>query len=134
GAAPSQGLAVLALEALVVALPAAAAGALLAGALVPGRLRGTGPLLVVAAAVLPVVAVPAAGWRQVAPRRVARSAMTPGRRWFGARRTTSGGLSPGVLRRGRRAGEILLLGLTAAAVAALVSRGVAATGTGAQAA
>jgi putative ABC transport system permease protein len=130
GAAPSQGLAVLALEALVVALPAAAAGALLAGALVPGRLRTTGLLLVVAAAVLPVVVVPIAGWRQVAPRRVARSATTPGR-WFGARRTASGGTSPGVLRHGRRAGEVFLLGVTAAAVAAIVSRGVAAAGTGA---
>jgi len=35
-----------------------------------------------------------------------------------------------VLRRGRRAGELFLLGLTAAAVAAMVSRGVAATGAG----
>jgi len=130
GAAPSQGLAVLALEALVVALPAAAAGALLAGALVPGRLLATGRLLVVAAAVLPVLAVPAAGWRLVAPRRVARAETAPGGRRFGARRTASGGPS-GVLRRGRRAGELLLLGATAAAVAAVAGRGVAAAGPGA---
>jgi putative ABC transport system permease protein len=63
---------------------------------------------------------------------VARSATAPGRRWFGARRTASGGTPSGVLRHGRRAAEVLLLGVTAAAVAAIVSRGVAAgTDTGA---
>jgi putative ABC transport system permease protein len=130
GAGRSQGLAVLALEALVVAVPAAAAGALLADALVPGRLGTTGLLLVVAAAVLPAVAVPAAAWRHVTPRRVPRSAAGgatgDGRRWFGARRTASGGTPSAALRHGRRAGEVFLLGVTAAAVAAIVSRGVAA--------
>jgi putative ABC transport system permease protein len=97
---------------------------------VPGRSGTTGLLLVVAAAVLPVVAVPAAAWRQVTPRRVARSATAAGSRWFGTRRTASGGAPAGVpslaVRHGRRAGEVLLLGVTAAAVAAIVSRGVAA--------
>ena len=114
GASPGQGLGVLSLEAFLVAAPAAAAGAALAALAVPGRTGTLGYTLVALTALVPVVATPAAAWSQVAPRRGRTPVAAPGRR-LGA-----------VVRHGRGAGEVLLLGVTVVAVAALVSRGVTA--------
>jgi putative ABC transport system permease protein len=116
GASPAQGLGVLALEAFLVAVPAAAAGYLLTALLVPGRAGTVGVALTVLVALVPVVAVPVAAWSLVRPRRVGVRGGGPP--------TGRGRRLDAVLRRGPGAGVLLRFGVTAAAVAALLSRGV----------
>lgn len=113
GASAAQSAGTLALEALAIAVPAAAAGAAIAALVSPGRAGTAAWAMVVFVALLPAVLVPASA--------------TP---LLGAGRTAvrepRGRRREAVVRRGRGAAGLLLLGVTATAVAALIGRGVGA--------